>query len=69
MMESSYRLYMIREDGGICGAANRNFAGDREAVDHARTFLALHPAVEVWQTDRMVGRVSRPGSFGEPVAA
>lgn len=56
-MDRSYRLYSICEEGSITGAMNREFADDDEALAHARRLLAKHPAVELWQTHRLVGRV------------
>jgi hypothetical protein len=52
-----YRLYNLSAAGAIQGATNRPFENDGEAVDHARMLLALYPAVEIWQTDRLVDRV------------
>ena len=57
--DHSYRLYNLCDRGSIRGATSRLFEGDREALDHASQLLSLHPAVEVWQTNRLVGRVER----------
>lgn len=59
MIDRTYRLYHLATDGRICGAINRSFADDAEAVEHADRLLESHPAVEIWQTDRLVGRRER----------
>lgn len=65
-MESDrfYRLYNLCDRGSIRGATNRPFEDDRQAMAHASQLLSLHPAVEVWQTSRLVGRVERPSFAG-----
>jgi hypothetical protein len=57
--DRTYRLYHLTGAGVICGAINRSFDDDAEALEHADRLLANHPAVEIWQTDRLVGRVER----------
>ncbi len=57
MTDRSYRLYHLCKDGLIRGAVNRDFQDDAEALAHAATMLDVHPGVEVWQTNRLVGRV------------
>ena len=57
MKDRSYRLYHLSNDGHIRGAINRDFEDDAEALQHARWLLENHPGVEVWQTNRLVGRV------------
>ncbi|MDB5458581.1 MAG: hypothetical protein JWO72_322 [Caulobacteraceae bacterium] len=59
MSDRSYRLYNLSDQGGIVGAVNRSFADDSEALSHARELLERVPAIEIWQTDRLVGRVVR----------
>lgn len=59
MEDRSYRLYQLCEDGRIRGAVNRSFEDDGEALEHAGRLLDCHPAVEIWQTDRLVGRIER----------
>ncbi len=59
MNDQTYRLYHLGTDGRILGAINRSFAGDDEAFEHADRLLETHPAIEIWQTDRMVGRRER----------
>ena len=59
MSDRTYRLYQLATDGRICGAINRSFADDAEAVEHADSLLESHPAIEIWQTDRLVGRRER----------
>ncbi len=54
-----YRLYNLSAAGAIQGAMSRSFESDDQAISHARGLLELHPGVEVWQTDRLVGRVDR----------
>ena len=59
MNDRTYRLYHLGADGRICGAINRSFVDDAEAVEHADRLLETHPAIEIWQTDRLVGRRDR----------
>ena len=59
MSERYYRFYDLDHRGAITGASNRPFADDAEAMAHADELLALRPGVEVWQTDRLVGRLER----------
>lgn len=56
--DRTYRFYDLDHRGAITGACNRAFADDAEAMAHADHLLLLmnRPAVEVWQTDRLVGR-------------
>ncbi len=54
--ECYYRFYDLDHRGSIVGASNRPFADDAEALAHADGLLNNRPAVEVWQTDRLVGR-------------
>lgn len=56
MADHYYRFYDLDQRGSIVGATNRPFADDAEAMAHADQLLANRPAVEVWQTDRLVGR-------------
>ncbi len=67
MNDRSYRLYSLSAENAINGAENREFDSDAEALLHARTLLARHPAVEIWQTHRLVRRLSR-GDLGKAVA-
>jgi hypothetical protein len=55
-----YRLYSLSDAGAITGAENHQFAGDAQALVYAQGLLAAHPAVEVWQTHRFIGRLDRP---------
>ncbi|MGZ3274165.1 MAG: hypothetical protein ACXU82_10990 [Caulobacteraceae bacterium] len=59
MSERYYRFYDLDHRGAIIGATNRSFADDAEALAHADWLLASRPAVEVWQTDRLVGRLEQ----------
>ena len=59
MADHYYRFYDLDQRGAITGASNRPFADDAEAMAHADELLALRPGVEVWQTDRLVGRVEQ----------
>ncbi len=52
-----YRLYNLSAAGTIQGAMSRSFDSDDQAIGHAQALLELYPAVEIWQTDRLVGRV------------
>ena len=59
MIDHSYRIYGLAEDGRIRGASSRQFVNDAEAIGHARDLLELHPGVEIWQTDRLVEKLER----------
>jgi hypothetical protein len=56
VIERYYRFYDLDHRGSIVGASNRPFADDAEAMAHADGLLANRAAIEVWQTDRLVGR-------------
>jgi len=62
MSDRYYRFYDLDHRGAITGASNRSFADDAEALAHADELLVSSPAVEVWQTDRMVGRLEQTHS-------
>lgn len=57
--DRTYRFYDLDHRGGITGASNRAFADDAEALAHADQLLSNRPAVEVWQTDRLVARLEQ----------
>jgi hypothetical protein len=59
MSERYYRFYDLDRRGSIVGATNRTFADDAEAMAHADGLLANRSGVEVWQTDRLVGRLEQ----------
>ena len=59
MPDNSYRFYDIDYSGRIIGARNRAFDNDAQALAHADLLLMNWPAIEVWQTDRLVGRVEQ----------
>jgi hypothetical protein len=59
MSDRYYRIYDLDQRGRIIGASNRPFADDQEAMAHAQGQLANHPGIEVWQTDRLVGRAEK----------
>ena len=59
MPDQSYRFYDIDYNGRITGARNRVFDNDRAALAHADQLLMNWPVIEVWQTDRLVGRVEQ----------
>jgi hypothetical protein len=57
--DHNYRFYDIDFSGRITGARNRAFDSDAQALAHADQLLMNWPAIEVWQTDRLVGRVEQ----------
>ena len=59
MSERYYRFYNLDHAGHIRGAANHPFDDDRQAMGHAAELLGGCPGVEVWQTDRLIGRLER----------
>ena len=56
MADPYYRFYDLDHRGAITGASNRAFTDAAAALAHADQLLAHRPGVEVWQTDRLVGR-------------
>ena len=68
MSDHYYRFYNLDHRGSIRGARNVAFADDREALSHADRLLENELAIEVWQTDRLIGRVERkaPDSLRRP---
>jgi hypothetical protein len=54
-----YRIYSLSVTNAITGAVNRLFRDDAEALSHAGRYLSIHPAVEIWRTDRLIGRLER----------
>lgn len=62
MPDRYYRFYDLDQRGSITGASNRAFSDDAEALAHADQLLTNRPGVEVWQTDRLVGRVEQTQS-------
>jgi len=63
MSDPYYRFYDLDHRGAITGASNRPFADDAEALAYADRLLAQRPGVEVWQTDRLVGRREQQRQF------
>ena len=59
MIDHSYRIYGLAEDGRIRGASSRQFVDDAEAIGHALGLLDIHAGVEIWQTDRLVRKLER----------
>jgi hypothetical protein len=59
MSDRYYGFYDLDPRGAITGASNRPFADDAEALAHADRLLLNRAGVEVWQTDRLVGRLER----------
>lgn len=59
MSDHYYRFYDLDQRGSIVGASNRPFANDSEALAHADQMLQDRPGIEVWQTDRLVGRIEQ----------
>jgi hypothetical protein len=58
-MQPTYRIYSVSERDVITGAFDRKFSDDQDALDQAMRYLAVHPIVEIWQIDRLVGRLER----------
>jgi len=51
---SHYRIYFLDARNLIVGVEEADFENDAQAVDHARTLLATHRAVELWTGTRWV---------------
>lgn len=56
-MDRSYRLYSVSALGHIIGATSREFASDLDALMFAALLTDADHGVELWQTDRLVGRM------------
>ncbi len=54
---ASYRLFFIGRDDHIMKAEVVDCLTDGDALQAARANCRGHPAVEVWEGDRKVGRV------------
>jgi hypothetical protein len=54
-----YRIYDLDGRGSIVRASSRSFTNDAEALAFADQLLADRPGVEIWQTDRLVGRLEQ----------
>jgi hypothetical protein len=55
-----YRCYILSEDDRIASVDSVHACGDAEALRLAEERIqrtALHPALEVWQGARLVGRI------------
>jgi hypothetical protein len=56
-MARSYRLYHVSPQGEIARATACEFPNDRDALIYAAVLAEAGHVIELWQTDRIVGRV------------
>jgi hypothetical protein len=54
---SYYRIYLLTPEDRICAFCDAECASDHEAKEQALKALGSHPAAEIWQGSRTVGRV------------
>ena len=52
-----YRIFFLGSDEHFTGVSVVTGVSDTEAIQAARKALVGHPAVEVWENARMVGRL------------
>jgi len=55
-----YRIYFLKPSGEIVDAEDVECADDQDAVTTATTMMDKHPAVEIWQQKRVIGKFDRP---------
>lgn len=56
---ASYRIYSLSKNGQIDRVENYEFNDDSEASRFAQQLLQQMPAVEIWQSTRLVKSVSK----------
>jgi hypothetical protein len=54
---SYYRIYLLTPQDRICAFCDAECVSDHEAKEQALKALGSHPAAEIWQGSRIVGRV------------
>ena len=65
-MRQYYRLYCVNQDGRIVGVEETHCDTDDDAEAHAGSRLAglsKCDGIEIWNLDRFVSWVSRPGAL------
>lgn len=62
----SYRLYVVTAEENISRAVEHDFGDDTEALALAARLCERQHAVEVWNGERLVGRVGGDFDFGHP---
>jgi hypothetical protein len=60
-----YRIYYIGQNGRINAAETIDCETDMEALAKAAEILNGHPAIEVWQRARIVGKLTTEGGRTE----
>jgi hypothetical protein len=58
-MSISYRFYLLDDNSRVVGAVHGDFAADNVALACASDMLKGSLGVEVWQEDRLVGRLTQ----------
>ena len=66
VLMKKYRLYVVTAEENISSTFERHFPDDREALTQAERLRAEQHAVEVWNDDRLVGRIGGAFDFGHP---
>lgn len=56
---ASYRIYALSRDGLIERAETHEFDDDAQALSFAQILLEKAPAVEIWQSTRLIKSVSK----------
>lgn len=60
----SYRLYVVTAQEDISAAFENEYQNDQEAMARAARLQEERHAVEVWNGERLVGRVGGAFDFG-----
>jgi len=56
-MMNTYRIYVLNRQDRIADALEENLPGDRQALERAEDLFAGQYAAEVWDGERLVGRI------------
>jgi hypothetical protein len=54
---TQYRIYVLNGEDRIAEALMDRFADDNQALEHAEDAYAGQYAAEVWEGERLVGRI------------
>jgi hypothetical protein len=54
---TQYRIYVLNDEDRIAQALMDRFVNDNEALEHAEDVYAGQYAAEVWEGERLVGRI------------
>jgi hypothetical protein len=62
---SQYRIYVLNSQERVARSLEVDFPADRDALAHAEDARAGHYAAEVWDGERLVGRLGGEFSLAE----